>query len=197
MTVVQNDVIRATAETTRGTNAIQNVLHFRSTNPASVSDAQALTDMAAALDSVFSNLIGHITTALSYDQVRAQNVTQDVLLGTAAWPALIGGTKAEHQLPLQSAAIVTFPTAKPKTRGSLYFGGFTELDNEATGIVSATLQTQLVAIAVQLLAEIVLGPNSWRYVVFNTALKTFVLPTGSVIPQVWRTQRRRRPGVGI
>ncbi len=197
MTVVQNDVVRATGETSRGPDAIQNVMHYRSTNAASITDAQALIDIAQVMDTVFSTMIGFITTALSYDQVRAQNVTQDVLLGTAAYPSLIGGTIAGDQLPLQNAAILNFPSSKPKTRGSVFLGGFTEADNAPTGILSGGLQTALVSMAVILLGEIVLGPNSWRYVVFNTILKTFVLPTGSVIPAVWRTQRRRRPGVGI
>lgn len=197
MTVVQDDVVRATGETSRGTNAIQNVMHFRSTNVAPITDAQALVDIALVMDGVFTTLVGFITTGLSYDQVRAQNVTQNVLLGTAAYPTLVGGTVPGDQLPLQSAAIINFPSAKPRTRGSVFLGGFTETDNATTGILSAGLQTALVSMAIILLGEIVTGPNSWRYVVFNTLLKTFVLPTGSVIPAVWRTQRRRRPGVGI
>lgn len=197
MTVVQNDIIRVTAEQSYVESAVQNVFHLRSTNATSVTDAQALLDVAQVMDQVFVFMASRVTTALAYDQVRAQNVTQDVLLGTTGFPTLVAGARSEAALPRQASSIITFPTAKPKTRGSIFMGGLTEADNDPQGIISSALLGQLVSVSLLLLAEIVLGPNSWRYVVFNTVLKTFVLPTGATIPLPWRTQRRRRPGVGI
>lgn len=197
MTVSQNDVLRATAEMSEGVEAIQNVIHFRSTNPATITDAQALIDMASVLDTLYANIDQEMVTSLSFDQVRVQNVTTSTLLGTTTWPVLTVGGSATALLPRQAAALITMPTSKPKTRGGVYTGGFSETNNGTGGTVIAPLLTNLIAVGAALLVERVLGPNSYRYVVFNTVLKTFVLPNAAIIPNTWRTQRRRRAGVGI
>lgn len=197
MTVVQDDVIRATVEMDVNDNALQNVYHFRSTNVATIGDSQALTDMGIIADTLYTFLLAQMSTDADFNQIRAQNVTQDVLLGTTGFPVLVSGSNVADVLPQQDAGIITYPTAKPLTRGSSYYGGLTEGANGSDGTMTASILAALANVAVLMLAEIVVGPNSWRYVVFNTVLKTFVLPTASSIPSVMRTQRRRRPGVGI
>ena len=197
MTVVQNDVVRATAEMDVNGNALQNVYHFRSTNLATIGDSQALLDMGVIMDTLYTFIIGQMSTVANFNQVRAQNVTQSVLLGTTPFPVIIAGTNVADVLPQQAAAIITYPTAKPLTRGSAFYGGMTEGANGTFGSINAGTLAALANVGVFMLAEIILGPNSWRSVVFNTLLKTFVIPTAASIPSVMRTQRRRRPGVGI
>ena len=196
MTVVQNDVLRVTAEMSFGTNSIQNVFHFRSSNVGGISDAKALTDLALALESFYGFIDGNMSTTLTFDQVRVQNVTQNKLLGVTPWPTLVAGLAATLALPLPVAASVTFNTTKPQTRGGTYFGGFTEASNTTGGTISATLLANLASSAADMLIEQVAGVDSYRLVVFNRVLSTFVLPVGAIVHAVWRTQRRRRQGVG-
>ena len=197
MTVQQDDVLRVTAEMSIGADALQNVFHLRSTNAAGIGDAQALTDMALHLESWYGFIDQHMSTGVSFDQVRVQNVTQNTLLGTTGWPTLVAGLDATNKLPLPVAALVTLPTSKPNTRGGTYFGGFCEDRNDLDGKLDATIQASLASIAADMLLEQIFGVNSYRLVVYNAVLKTFVLPVAGLVADVWRTQRRRRQGVGI
>ncbi len=196
MSVEQNDVLRVTAEMSLGGNDVQNVMHFRSTNAASTPDGTALTNVATMVNTLYDTVDDLQSDQYDYDQVRVQNVTQDVLLGTTAWDTLVSGTRTEAALPLPVTALLTMPTTKPRVRGGLYLGGLTEQANTANGLLTTVLTDRLVLMGIQLLAEFVIGPDSYRYIVFNTILKTFVLPTASIVHLDWRTQRRRRAGVG-
>lgn len=196
MTVQQNDVLRVTVEMTQDVDSVQNVYHFRSTNSGAIDDADVLDDMADVMDEVYALLDGETTTDLTYDQIRVQNVTQDLLLGVIGFPVITAGLNITDPLPRPVAALITYPTSKPKTRGGNYYGGMTEDRNTSTGTILAGTLVNLAAVATILLAERVFGVNSYRMVVFNAALDTFVLPVSSIIHNIWRTQRRRRQGVG-
>lgn len=196
MAVNQNDVLRVTAEMTMNGHDLQNVFHIRSTNTSVISNAKALADCAKIADDWYTFIITSIETGVAFDQVRVQNVTQAELLGAAGWPLLVGGTNANALLPEQVAALITYPTSLPRTRGGVYFGGFTEADNAPGGVIEAGLVTGLTNLAIDMISEKVFGVDSYRYVVFNTLLKTFVLPVSALVHSRWRTQRRRRSGVG-
>ena len=175
---------------------IQNVFHIRSTNIGSIPDTVALGDLADIMDAWYTLVNAHIADDVSYDQVRVQNVTQDTLMGSAAWPVLTSGAHADDALPETVAALITMPTAKPNTRGGVYLGVLTESANGVAGAINAGTVTALASFGAQLLLEQVFGTSSYRYVVYNSLLKTYVLPTVALIHARWRTQRRRRLGVG-
>ena len=196
MTVVQNDVLRVTAEMTVNGHDLQNVYHLRSTNVGGVSDAKALSDMAAVMEDVYQKLDTFMSDGVTFDQVRVQNVTQAVLLGAAAWPLLVAGTLTSHLLPEVASALVTYVTNKSRVRGGTYLGGFTESENVAGGGIAAGLLTPLATMSTELLGEYVFGADSYRLVVYNTVLKTFIVPLSAIVHTLWRTQRRRRTGVG-
>lgn len=196
MTVLQNDVLRVTAEMTVNSHDLQNVYHFRSTNVGGVSDAKALDDMAETMEDMYQKIDTLLTDTLTFDAVRVQNVTQGTLLGSADWPLLVAGTLATSLLPEAAAALITYGTVFSRVRGGTYYGGFTETENATGGTLTAATVTQLVALAAELLGEYVYGADSYRYIVYNTILKTFAVPVSAAIQTRWRTQRRRRTGVG-
>lgn len=196
MAVTQNDVLRVTAEMTQGADAVQNVYHFRSTNAPPVDDLDVLDDMADIMDEVYALLDGEMHTGVTFDQVRVQNVTQDTLLGSIGFPGITAGLNITDPMPRPVAALITYPTATPRTRGGTYYGGFTEDRNTASGSILAGTLVNLASVAALMLAENVFGAASYRMVVFNAALDTFALPVSAVIHDIWRTQRRRRQGVG-
>ncbi len=196
MTVAQNDVLRVTAEMTVNGHDVQNVYHYRSTNVPGIGDTKALADCAAIMEDLYQKLDAQISTGLSFDTVRVQNITQDVLLGALPFPLLTAGADAAVLLPEPVSALITYPTAQSRVRGGAYYGGFTEDQNTASGTIGATLLTQLAAVVVDQLVESVFGADSYRYIVFNAVLNTFVLPVSGIVHSVWRTQRRRRTGVG-
>lgn len=196
MTVVQNDVLRMTAEMSVGSFDIQNIFHYQYTSVASVTDAQALLDAAVILEALYDIILEDLSITMTFDQVRVQNITQDVLLGTTGWPVLTAGEEASGALPLTNAALLTFTTAVPRTRGGTYYGGMTEIQNTTAGTILAATVTRLVALALEQLTEQNLSGRLYSYILVNREFGTVIPFTAAIVHTVFRTQRRRRPGVG-
>lgn len=196
MTVNQNDVLRITAEMSEGVDSLQNVYHFQYVTAATQTDAQVLLDAAVIMETLYSLLVSQMSNLVTFDQVRVQNITQSILLGSTAWPTLTVGGDATAALPLPDAALITYPTAVPKTRGGAYYGGFTEAANVQKGNIVAGLITSLLAVAARALLQQTIAGRLYDYVVINRALGTVIPVVSSIVPAVMRTQRRRRQGVG-
>jgi hypothetical protein len=175
---------------------VQNVMHIRSTNAPEIEDTTALGDMADLMDAFYTVVNSFITVDQVYDQVRVQNVTTDVLLGSALWPNLNAGAGAGARQADQVAALITMPTSVPRTRGGVYLGVSPTSAGTSDSSIGAPFLTALANFAAQLVAEQVFGTSSYRYVIYNRLLDTFVLPVSAIVHGVWRTQRRRRQGVG-
>ena len=196
MAVNPSDVLRITAEMSVGADSIQNVHHYQFVSGGPITDAQALLDAAVIMETLYSLLVPQQTVNYSYDQVRVQNITQGVLLGSTAWPTLTIGGSALDELPFPTSALLTFPTAVPRTRGGTYYGGFTELGNTVGGKIISALQTLLIAVAARALLQQNIAGNLYDFVLVNRALGTVIQFTSAIVHIVWRTQRRRRQGVG-
>lgn len=196
MPVNQDDVLRVTAEMSIDGADIQNVLHFRSTNAPIIGDSEALGDIADIMDAIYTLVQSRITEQQDFDQIRVQNVTTDILLGSALWPVINAGTATGDRLPDQSAALVTLPTALSRVRGGVYLGVFSDTTTGSGSDLNAATLTAVTNFAAELLVEHVFGTSSYRYVVFNALLNTFALPVSAIAHSIWRTQRRRRQGVG-
>lgn len=196
MAVAENDVLRCTAEMSAGTDALQNIFHLQSANVASISDAQALLDVGLILDALYDLIDASMHDGVTFDAIRVQNITQDTLLGSTPWPVLTVGGDTADPVPFQAAALVTYPTAVPKTRGGNYFGGFTEANSDSSGGISSALQTVLVSLGVKILTQQNVAGNLYDFVLINRALGTVIPFVSAIVHAVWRTQRRRRPGVG-
>lgn len=196
MAVAENDVLRVTAEMSAGNDALQNVFHVQSVNAASVSDAQALLDMGLIMDALYDLLDASMHDGVTFDNVRVQNVTQDTLLGSTPFPVLSVGGDTADPIPYQACALITYPTAVPKTRGGNYYGGFTEANSDGNGAISSALQTVLALVGTKILTQQDVAGNLWDFVLVNRLLGTVIPFVSTIVHAVWRTQRRRRPGVG-
>lgn len=196
MSVNQDDVLRVTAELSVSGRDIQNVMHFRSTNAPIIGNSTALGDLADIMDALYDGLKSSISETVDFDLVRVQNVTADELLGAALWPTLNSGTATGNRKADQVAALLTMPTARPKTRGGAFFGVFSGTTGGPDSDLDSSALAAVLSFGTELLLEQVFGSSSYRYVVYNTVLKTFVLPVAAIAHSAWRTQRRRRAGVG-
>lgn len=197
MAVDEGDVLRITAEMKVDADAIQNVFHYQYQSVAQITDAQALTDSALVMEDLYNDLLASIATSVDFVQVRVQNITKDVLLGTTAWPTIIAGLEVLELLPRPVSALITYGTAVPDTRGGTYFGGFTELDNTNLAVIASALITRLGAVATSVLAGTNLSGRFYQLIVQNREFGTVIPVTSAIVHAVWRTQRRRRQGVGI
>ena len=196
MAVNPSDVLRITAEMSLGADSVQNVHHYQFVSGGPITDAQALLDAAIIMETLYSLLIPQLATTYTFDQVRVQNITQGILLGSTAWPVLTVGGSALDILPFPTSALITYPTATPRTRGGTYYGGFTELGNAVGGSIIGALQTSLIAVAARALLQQNIAGNLYDFVLVNRSLGTVLQFTSAIIHVVWRTQRRRRQGVG-
>lgn len=196
MTIVVNDIIRITTKMLLfGTDDVQNVFTFRVTGGALPDDTQIMQAVAAHMDIAYTILNPRINTALTYISVDGINVTQSVLLPDTPWPILVAGTNVTNLLPTQVAGCVFWPTTTPKVRTASFIGGFCEDQNGVAGEVGAALISDLNAFGVFMRG--IVGANiTAEKGSFNPLTSVFTVSGQPQTPARWRTQRRRRIGVG-
>ena len=195
--IVVGDVIRVVAKMRLLTSEDDlNVFHFKVLSNTTVDDNAFMVEMAAAIDSDYQIINAQISTAMTYIDIDAQNVTQNELLQSQPWPVLVAGADAGALLPTQVAAMIFWRTLRPKTRTSKFYGGFTELSNNVDGTIAAATATQLSLLGTNLLGGVSGANFSAEYGAFNKLLSRFTPVTSSVVPVRWRTQKKRRVGVG-
>lgn len=196
MSVAVGDIVRITAKMRWfGTDDVQNVFTYKVLLNATLDDDEFMSVVADVLDSAYNNLLGGQSTQFTYESIDGINLTQDVLLPEVAWPVLTAGASATTIVPQQLAICAFWPTTTPKVRTSTFFGGFVIAAIAALGDITAANVTQVLAAANELsnfdTVELDMEKGS-----LNPITSVFT-PSGTPqVPTRWRTQRRRRVGVG-
>ncbi len=196
MPVAVGDIVRLTAKMRLfGTEDVQNIYTYRVDRNATTSDAAFMTQAALHMDTAYTKVNGDMTINLSYASVDGFNITKNELLPDTPWPVLTIGLTSFFMLPTQVAGFVFWPTTAPKVRTSAFVGGYTVASN--TAVAELTPPT---------IANLNLFGLDLRFIITVDidATKGSFKPIGSIftpsgLPQVpvrWRTQRRRRVGVG-
>ena len=196
MAVAVGDIVKITAKMRWfGTDDVQNVFQYKVDLNNSADDADFMSIVADVLDSAYNNLIGGQSTQFTYESIDGINVTQDVLLPEVSWPVLTAGSSATTIVPQQLAVCAFWPTITPKVRTSTFFGGYVIAAIASLGEITAANVTQALAAANELstfdtvLVDMTKGS-------LNPLTSVFT-PSGTPqVPTRWRTQRRRRVGVG-
>lgn len=198
MSVVIDDVIRINTNFLfDDADEYTNVYHVKVTKNDSVDDDEFMDVIALEMDDLYTIINSLITDGMAYVDIIAQNITQDVLLPTKAWPVLtVGGDIASPVLPLQIAACVFFRTLRPKTRASKFLPCFTRLTGDGAGVLKTTTQTAVQSFGDSWVAGVVSTLVDADLGAYNAALARFTPVVAAVVPTRFRTQRRRRPGVG-
>ena len=197
MAIVVDDVLRITAVMQFDSiDDIVNVYHCKVSSNVTVDDDQFMTQMAGEMDSLYDLINGGVSDLQEYIDVQGQNLTQNVLLPSKDWPNLTFGGSVSTALPSQVAASVFHRTLRPNTRASKYLGIFTEAQNDGNGSIGAGFQANLQSYADQLNGGFVGGGFVAAYGAYNVALDRFTPADSGIVPARWRTQRRRRLGVG-
>lgn len=195
--VAVNDILRVVARMQLlGSEDIINTFHIRVDSNTTVDDDALMVELAASIDATYQILNVDMSITLDYIDIDAQNLTQNELLSGKPWPVLVSGVDVGQLLPPQTAAFAFFRTLRPKTRCGVYLGAFTESSNDLNGAIVTTTATVIASFMTSLL----LGPSGANftstYGAFNRPLTRFTPADQAVFPVRWRTQRRRRPGVG-
>ena len=191
-----NDVVRITARMfLDGIHEVNNVYHFRAIS-ANLTDAAAyMAGVAAEMDVLYTLLNADISSRLTYTNIEGINVTQDTLLPAALWPFLVAGSTGTELLPEMNAVCVFFRTTRPKTRTAKFLAGYTEPSSVGGALLPAVV-TAVNAYGDRLLGGFAADGAVMQYGAFNSLAVRFTLVVSRVVPTRFRTQRRRRFGVG-
>lgn len=196
MAVVVGDIVRITARLLLNNLAdIVNVYHFSVATNTTANDTAFMTEMASALDTLYTGLNPIFTPEITYSSVEGQNITQDVLLPSRPWPILVAGVSASEMLPEMVAPCVFHRTLKPRVRAAKFLPPIAE-DNSVDGAIAAAAVALLQAFGDSLTTGLTTANLALVYVAFNRLLSSSTVVTQALVPARFRTQRRRRLGVG-
>lgn len=196
MPVGIGDIVRLTAKMRLlGSEDVQNVYQYRIDRNDTPSDAAFMTEVALHFDTAYTKINADMSTQLTYASIDGINVTKNELLDDTPWPVLVAGLTSLALLPTQAAGCVFWPTTTPKVRTSSFIGGYTVGSNTTVGELNVAALANLALFGLDLRFIITVNVD---------ATKGSLNPIGSIftpagLPQVpvrWRTQRRRRVGVG-
>jgi len=197
MAIAVGDILRITAELSRaGVDDIINVYHFRMDviNPGG--DAVIMGEITAFLEDAYTIINSDIPVNVLYDSVSGINVTKNELLPSQSWPVLTAGTNVGVALPNQVSACVFWRTLRPKTRTAKFLPFYTQGANVGNGTIVAAVIVRMQSYGDQFVGPIVEGLSTFTYGAFNKGLARFTPVIQRVAAGVFRTQRRRRIGVG-
>lgn len=197
MTSVQFDVFAVTAKMTigGGPDDVQCTMHWRQETPGALTDAQVLADLSIVLDALWTGINAHIVDIQDYIDISIKNVTQNLLLGSVAWPTLVSGGSTADPVSFQTVALLLMKTAAPRVVGRLNLGVFRDNGLVGSNWIS-TVITDVLILGGFLLLPFVQINATWRYVVFNREFATLTIPNSTGITVAARTQRRRSRGIG-
>lgn len=197
MTAVVGDVLRITAIFQYLTlDFFSNQFYFKLTTQNEATDSLMMDKIADGLDSYYTFVNGVISDDIGYVNIEGQNVTQDVLLPPKLWPVLVNGGNVGECLPTQIAALVYYKTLRPRTRAAQYLPPMTETSNNPGGNMTAATVAAIQTFGDNMAAGILELSVEGDLGAYNPALARFTPVTLALVPTRWRTQRRRRLGVG-
>lgn len=197
MPVNTDDILRITCNFRfNAVDDFVNVFHFEWAGVDGQTDAGAMDQIADDLDNGYEEINDDMSDLLEFVDIQGQNITKDVLLPTVGWPVQTFGLATADALPTQVAACVFFRTTRPKTRASKFIPGYSEAGSNNLGGLTAVAITRLQAfgdLAVLGFTDVV---NHLTYGAYNKEFDRFTPVNAAIVPTKYRTQRRRRVGVG-
>lgn len=179
-----------------GTDQISNIFNFKVTARVASTDLSYMQSIALFLDDLWVPINDEMTDQMTYIDVDGINITKDELLPSVDWTTLTVGTAAAKLLPAQVAVCVFFRTTRPKTRASKFVGGWTSNALDTDGTISAAVLALMQTFGDALVTGISESGDEADYGAYNQPLDRFTSVDNAVIPVHYRTQRRRRQGVG-
>ena len=195
--VAVGDIIRVVARfRLLDTDIMVNTFHMKVLSNTTVDDNAFMDQLALDIDAKYQIVNVDISDELDYLDIDAQNITQNELLTGKPWPVLVSGADVGALLPTQTCAYIFFRTLRPKTRAAIYLPAYTEDSNDANGAIVAPARTQLSLMTSALEGGFNGVGFSADYGAYNRPLDRFTPVDQGVVPVRWRTQRRRRIGVG-
>lgn len=198
MSVSAGDVLRCTCRCSFDiTEDIINVLHLEVvTAPTPNDDASLLADLSELLGTNYTAIQAEQSTSLDAVDITVYNITDDRPIGVTSWATYTGGTSGGEALPPTDALLVLLDTGVKRRQGRIYFGGFTEAQQNA-GIWVAGVRTDAAVLAYEMTQPQVLGQlGQYNLIVWSpTDGDAYPITTIRAQPIV-AVQKRRKRGRG-
>lgn len=196
MPVAVGDIVRITARMLLdGVSDVVNVFHFDVAVQLAVDDDAFMVDVAAELDLLYITINGHMSARVSYTTIDGQNITKNELLPSKPWPSLTVGGAGSDMLPEPVSACVFHRTLTPRVRAAKFLPPFT-IGSNIGGALTALAVTAVTGFGAILTSGMATPLIQIDYIAFNRILGTGTPITQHIVPSRFRTQRRRRLGVG-
>lgn len=186
-----------------GSGQLRNVMHYEF--PGYTPNDTELQSFVDNLDDDFRDYLEPLyasTVALTGYGVRRVDIGDQPEFEFIPTAGTWVGDDAGTQLPPQVSAMVTWkaPTAYPRTCRS-YLWPMTESGNSTAGSIEATYRTAIFGWATDSMTVVVAGQSSAQRVAVEYGGDPRVVTAANVVETAsnlatWRTQRRRRLGVG-
>ena len=173
-----------------------NVYHFEWAGVDGLSDDLAMDQVAADLDAGYDEVNDDVSDKVAFVDIQGQNITKNTLLPTKTWPTMTIGLATGDVLPTQVAANVYFRTQRPLTRASKFLPPYTQDATNPTGGLTTVALARVQSFGDLAVLGFTVVVNHLTYGAYNAALERFTPVTAAVVPTKYRTQRRRRVGVG-
>lgn len=199
MTVSNNDVIRTTVDMRfNAVNVIQNTFHCRYTGASGVSEQSVVDAIRVQLEGALWVAIDvDISTSITFIAYLNFNVTVNAPMPDAVPTLVTAGLHVAEVLPLQVAALLSFPSAVSRSIGRKYIAGYTESATDGGGVITVGASAPLLIAAANLVGSFTILAGNGIFGNFVAIPPTFIAWTSGRLDTLFRTQRRRVPGVGV
>jgi hypothetical protein len=188
-------IVRATAWSNLG-EAVQlrNVFTYQSSG--GELNEGGKTAITARLMDLFGTLGAHLTTVWAMESVHFEELVEGVWQPRGEQAAVMAGGSEDDILPFMNCALVLAVTGFAKTIGKKFIGGWTEATNVDGAVIDAVV-THLVSVLGYYIGSVTGSQGQMYYP--GTVSKTGVFHQfiGGRVNDLFATQRRRHPSVGI
>lgn len=197
MSVAQNDVVRVDSIATFNiVDEVVNTYQFRKTDAGTITDANALDDLEAIILQILAIIKALAGAATVWQRIRAQNLTQDTLLGEQIHGAPIVGTNGTASGAPGVAALLSLKTNVPRVVMRKYWGPLAENSINDSGLMGAGQAAVLTDAADLMLVPFTEANGTWEFGYDSPKVGGWITPQSASFTLVPAYQRRRRQGVG-
>lgn len=199
MSINAGDVLKATARLEwAGSVAIQNTFFAESLAATTVSDEDAMDDLAEWLEDIYTPIIPQILNTVAFVDIQFHEMKANRPVGSVPWPTLTTGSSGGDAMASGVAAVVTAYTTINRVRGRKFFGLFSDGEIAVGKFVGAIL-VNLASAAAVWITSFAGGTSGQTWVpgVWRRNSATFIDFSDVVVRAVPGYQRRRKQNVGI
>jgi hypothetical protein len=195
-TIQDGDILRITCKMHCGASQFMNVYHMKYTGTAPIDGADATDLINEFIDYAYTFIDQCYDDSFKFDTIEIFDVTQDLPVDEVPWYSLVNGGDNGAMLPYQLSELVVFGTDAPRCSGRKFLPAMLETKALADGVIdSATLAT-IAGWAANLLAGVVFPDGAGTIGAWSKKYSRFAPFLVAVVDDLFRTQRRRVPGVG-